>query len=540
MSNILGMRKNVNDGYFELDYSVDGIYITVFPAIGSGKKLDINDVVKRLARKRIKNYLKLVVDSEIKRPSKKKVKIADPQEEVLIDGIVEISVTADKMKAYITFIEPDGGKPIAMTKVLEELAENGVVYGINNDLLESLLKYPSYNEKLLIAEGKTPINGKSGQIECFFDVKKESKPTILEDGRVDYRDLDIIKNATTGQKLCALVPPIKGLSGKMVTGNEIKAIDGKEAKLPKGRNVEISEDEKTLVAQIDGEICFLEGKVNVYPNYEVPSDVGPSTGNVKFIGNVSVRGNVMSGYEIEAGGNVEVFGVVEGAVIKAKGDIVLRRGMQGNDKGVLICGGEVIARYIENSVVHAGNSIKSEAIMHSNIKCGNSVELSGKKGLLVGGKCKVGKEVSAKVIGSHMNTVTELEVGSNPSLKEKYIKLKDELNKVNKDNTKTDQAIILLQRMKKSGSIDSKKEELLARSLRTIVHLKERIEKINSEMEKINKKLNEETKGKIHISGNIYQGTRITIGTSTMNIKDTLQKCTLYKDGDIRIGTYEK
>jgi len=47
--------------------------------------------------------------------------------------------------------------------------------------------------------------------------------------------------------------------------------------------------------------------------------------------------------------------------------------------------------------------------MHSNVKCGNKLELSGKKGLLIGGKCKVGKEIVAKVIGSYLATHTDIE-----------------------------------------------------------------------------------------------------------------------------------
>ena len=89
-------------------------------------------------------------------------------------------------------------------------------------------------------------------------------------------------------------------------------------------------------------------------------------------------------------------------------------------KGILTSGGDVIARYIENSNVEAKNDIKSEAIMHSNVKCGNKLELSGRKGLLVGGSCKVGKEIIAKVIGSHMATVTDIEVGVDPSLRERF------------------------------------------------------------------------------------------------------------------------
>src|SRR5690606_25436793 len=132
---------------------------------------------------------------------------------------------------------------------------------------------------------------------------------------------------------------------------------------------------------IDGQIDFSGDKINVFATYEVKADVDISTGNISFIGNVLVRGNVLSGFKVEAGGNVEVWGVVEGATIQAGNDIILRRGMQGMGKGILISGGDIVARYIENSTIEARRDIKSEAIMHSHVICGRKLELTGRKGL---------------------------------------------------------------------------------------------------------------------------------------------------------------
>lgn len=87
--------------------------------------------------------------------------------------------------------------------------------------------------------------------------------------------------------------------------------------MPKGKNTEISEDGQNLIAAINGQINYIDGKVNVFQNYEVPANVDNSTGNINFIGNVIVRGSVLSGFVIQAGGNVEVGGVVEGATIIA-------------------------------------------------------------------------------------------------------------------------------------------------------------------------------------------------------------------------------
>ena len=445
------------------------------------------------------------------------------------------------MKASITISPPDGGRTVNMQDVIEALNKNGVNYGIDKSNLENIVNYPIYSEPVLIAEGTPPVNGQSGKVMFHFDLNKERKQTVLEDGRVDYHNLNIIESVEKGKVLCSLVPPLPGVVGKSVLGSDIPASEGKAATLPKGKNVEISEDGQQLIASIDGQVNYIDGKVNVFEVYEIPADVDNSTGNVKFIGNVIIKGNVLSGFTVEAGGTVEVFGVVEAATIIAGGDIILRRGMQGVGKGVLISGGDIIAKYIENSIIEARTDIKSEAIMHSMVKCGNKLELSGKKGLLIGGVSRVGKEVTAKVIGSYMATVTEIEVGVDPSLKERYKQAREELIALEEDTKKADQAITLLKKLESAGSLSPEKQDMLIKSVRTKMYFSNKINEIKQELIDIEQRLQYEAQGKIKAYNFIYPGTRVSIGTCSMHVKENLQYCTLYRDGaDIRVGAIDK
>lgn len=458
-----------------------------------------------------------------------------------IDDLISIEISPDKMKASIIVRPPEDGKKLSQKEIIEFLKEKGVVYGIIESNIDDISKYAIYNERIEIAVGTPPASGQNGRVEFHFDLDREKKPVILEDGRVDFRNLNIIQSVKKDDVLCSLVPPSAGTPGKTVLNTDIPAIDGKPAVLPVGRNVVVTEDGQKLIASIDGQISYIDGKVSVFANYEVPADVDNSTGNINFIGNVIVRGNVLSGFSIEAGGNVEVMGVVESAVIKAGGDIILRRGMQGLGKGVLISGGDIIARYIENSNIEAKRDIKSEAIMHSNVICGNKLELSGKKGLLVGGTCKVGKEIVAKVIGSYMNTPTEIEVGVDPSLKDYYKKVRDEMRQMEEDIKKAEQAIAILKKMEMAGKLPPEKQEMMAKSIRTKIHFSNRIEELKGELIQIELRLQQEANGKVRAYDFIYPGTRVTIGTSSLYVKENLRYCTLYRDGvDIRVGSIDR
>lgn len=541
MSDPKAAGNNLNNGFYEITYKEDGVYLMVYPPVEKGKPVEARDVLDKLAKKLIKNFSRDIVDSAVRKADKAPVKIAEPQAEVKINAIANVMISPDKMKAFISFNPPDGGRMMTMEEVLDALNKNGVIFGINRTNMETIIKYPVYNEMICVAEGIVPVNGQNGRVEFFFDIKRDGKPAIMDDGRVDFRELNLIESVAKGQKLCELVPPVPGVIGKTVFGTDLYPIEGKPAVLPKGRNVSISEDGISIESNIDGQVRFIDGKINIFSTYEVPADVDNSTGNISFVGNVCVRGNVLSGFSIEAGGNVEVWGVVEGAYIKAGGDIILRRGMQGMGKGVLISNGDIIARYIEHSNVEAKNNISSEAVMHSNVKCGNKLELAGRKGLLVGGSCKVGKEIVSKIIGSHMATVTDIEVGVDPSLRERYKALKEELNTMESDLKKAEQAITILKKLEMAGALTPEKHEIMAKSVRTKVYFVNRINEIKEDMQRIEAGLQQDAYGKIRCFSFIYPGTKVAIGSCLMYVRENLQYCTLYRDGaDVRVGPIDK
>jgi uncharacterized protein len=541
LSDSKDIKRNLNDGFFDIKYLSDGVYLSIFPPTDRGKKVELREVIDTIAKKQIKDFNREIVEMIVKKSERTPGRIAPTQEEAKINTSANVMVSPDKMKAYISFSPPENGRMMSFEEVIDILNKNGIIYGINRTNLETIIKYPVYNEMICVAEGTSPINGQNGRVEFYFDIKREVKPTIMEDGRVDFRELNLIESVSQGQKLCMLIPPVPGIAGKTVNGTDIPALDGKPALLPKGRNVTASEDGQIIFANINGQVCYLDGKISIFSTHEVPADVDNSTGNIYFVGNVTVRGNVLSGFAVEAGGNVEVWGVVEGAVIKAGGDIILRRGMQGMGKGTLISGGDIIARYIEHSNIEARNDIKSEAIMHSNVKCGNKLELAGKKGLLVGGSCKVGKEIIAKVIGSHMATVTDIEVGVDPSLREKYRALKDEINTMESDLKKAEQAITILKKLEMAGALTPDKQEILAKSVRTKIFFNSKIVELREESASIEAKLQQDAYGKIRCFNYVYPGTKIAIGSCLMYVRENLTYCTIYRDGaDVRVGAIDK
>ena len=51
--------------------------------------------------------------------------------------------------------------------------------------------------------------------------------------------------------------------------------------------------------RVMGLVKIFEGKIIVNNVYEVPNNVGTSTGNIEFEGTVIVHGNVLTGFSIK-------------------------------------------------------------------------------------------------------------------------------------------------------------------------------------------------------------------------------------------------
>jgi uncharacterized protein (DUF342 family) len=165
----------------------------------------------------------------------------------------------------------------------------------------------------------------------------------------------------------------------------------------------------------------------------------------------------------------------------------------------------------------------------------------GKEGLLVGGSCKVGKEIVAKVIGSHLATVTDIEVGVDPTIRERYKAVKEEMIRMETDLRKAEQAITILRKLEMANALTPEKKEILAKSVRTKVFFTNRLQELKDEINMLDAKLQQDAYGKVRSYNYIYPGTKVAIGSCMMYVKETLQYCTLYRDGaDVRVGAIDR
>jgi len=532
------------DGYFKIASVPTGVYLTVYPPLGDGKKVDLQEVLIQIKNnEKIKEVNYDVIKDAVAASEGTPVKIGEYQIEPLTDLLL-VEISDDELKAYLTILyPPEGGKVITIKNIYEELAKQKVVYGINEEKLTQVLKKEEFNKVFLVAEGIPPKNGEDARIT--FKFKKEKQVELEErGGRVDFKKITPIDIVKENEVIAVKTPATAGTPGITVTGRIIPPHPGKDIPFPKGKNIEVSIDGLELRATTSGRIIFDNNKINIEPIYKVDGNVDYSTGNIDFPGTVIIKGDVLGGFSVKADGDVIIGGCVENAYIDAKGNITIQNGVLGKNEGYLRALGSISAKYIEHSMIDSYRDvIVSQSIIHSYVNAKHKVIVNGRLGVILGGRIRAGLEIRAKVIGSWTEVPTELEVGIDPQSREEIQQLADEIAKDKKKFQELKLGIKTLLNLKTScnGKLPKEKEELLTAHLKAQDLLMEKLRDATEKITTLQKRFLMDSAGQISVFNHIYPGVKITIHNITMHTREEYKYVTFTTKGHkIEITPYKE
>jgi len=451
---------------------------------------------------------------------------------------VEIELSDDKLSAFLQFKDCDEKLTFDLEQLEEVLKLYHVTYGVNREKLTEIVQNPKafFKSRTLIAAGTASINGQDGSIQHQFNYYKDSKtPVELDDGKVDFKEVTTIHNVRKGQLIAQRIPAAQGIPGIAVTGEELPAKSGKEARFKLGKNVVTDSEQIALYAAIDGMISLTErDKINVFPIFEVNGDVDYNIGNIDFVGSVVVRGRVLTGFKIKASGDIRITGSVEGADIEADGSVEISAGILGHNKGNIRAGKRVKSSFIQDATVIAEEVFVTQSIMHSTVRASKSVICKGTKGLIVGGIIQAGELVSARTIGNSMSTATVIEVGVLPELRNELVQLRAQLRTLNENLDKTDKALILLDQLAAAGQLGPDKVAMRIKLNHTKKQIIEEQSAVKERIFNIEKSLEDSDLAKVEVGSTIYSGAKVVIGRYTRFIKDPVTHVRFrLTDGDI-------
>lgn len=453
-----------------------------------------------------------------------------------VDSTVAVNVLSNGSECYITVEPPkNGGAEITEAAIMEVLDKNNVKYGLDTDMIKSIVIDKRYSSKLPVARWTPPVNGNDGTITYRFETVVKNAPVEDEHGFVDYKNLGLIRTVHKGDVIADITMPTDGEPGTDVRGKPLRQIVGKKAKYTVGTNTSVTEDGLQIISNVDGNINYRGGAFHVDQVVTVQGDVDASVGNITFVGDVVVKGEVLEGFKISSNANIIVAGNVNGATLEADGDIVIKKGCINSN---IVAHGSVTANFCEYSDIKCDGDLNSTNFVVCDVYCGGTITTKGNNGGLLGGKYTCLNSVELSNIGTKNYIPTMLTIGDNALLSEEKEAVQKQIDRVKESLDKVLLIIEFLHNKKKELSpkpLPPDKEEILGTSRRQKVLYNVEINNLNKRIEEINISLANRQYLSVGCKGYIYPGVKIIINDAVFKAEAEYvrTKITLGEDGEI-------
>ncbi len=429
---------------------------------------------------------------------------------------INIKISSDYLYAYLSIDINKQGARLNKDVIMDAIKAKNINFGIHTHILDEVVQKSEPVVDLEIAKGIEIENGKHGEVTYNFDTSITKKPTINEDGSVDFKHINFLLPVKKGDVLATRTMPTEGKDGTLVTGKVMKARAGKVVNFKIGKNVETSEDSLQAIAACDGSIKFDGDKVSVMQSLEISGDVGIETGNIDFAGKVVITGNVTSGFEVKATDDIIIYGLVESAVVETTKNLTINHGVQGNEHARLKVGGDLTAKFINGATVQCEGDILVDSIMHSDVHCESNIKAEGKNGLIIGGNVYSKLEIEAKCIGSKMGTTTMVSVGVLPEVVVEYKNLEEQRNEIFKNLQKVEKVIELIE-AQGEASVENQVTCKKSKDLKN--DYQNELKQIQQKMAIFGNKIKNMGKSCVK-AADIYPGVRLKIDNKYLNIKE--------------------
>ncbi|MDE6739291.1 MAG: FapA family protein [Lachnospiraceae bacterium] len=391
------------------------------------------------------------------------------------------------------------------------LKENGIVFGIREKTLNELAQGKKNYEETVVATGTAAKDGRDGYFEYHFNPNPATKPIILPDGSVDYNVLGKIELVTEGQLLVTYHPALPYVTGRDVLGNTIEAYEGKELPPLQCKRCEPDESGGKYYASTEGNVTVSGGRLTVTPIYVVKGNLDAATGNVDFHGDVLIQGNVFAGVTVKTTGNITVNGHVETASLFAGKDVILKNGMQGSGNGIIRAGGNVMARFLEQTQVYAGNEINTGALMNCEVEAGQSVVIAGNRGNIIGGTVTAVEQISAASIGNRAGVTTQLVIGLDGEFKQKMDEIDRLVEEYQNNMEEAESALDLIAWQLKTQPMTPERSQEKAEQMRRKINYQLKLKEITTKREQLIDINRRSAEGKIVVTGTANAGCVIII-----------------------------
>jgi len=447
---------------------------------------------------------------------------------------VRITITKDRLSALMTIKRPESGEPaITVDEVMTAVEAAGVVHGIEYDIIIQSICDEVYNTPIKIASGTPPQQGTPAAFEYYFNTNIPYAPRKGKNGRIDYRNINLIQNVQKDSILALKFPPKPGINGTGVDGSEIIAAGEKDLPFKAGANTRVSVDGLQLIATTTGAVIYRKGIIEVKDVLVIRGDVDYGVGNIDCAGSVRVTGNIRAGFQLNIGGNLQVDGNVEDCHITCAGDILVRGGCFGKSEGVIQAEGNVVVKYADGYKILSGcQVIVGHELLNCKITAKERVWVRGENGKIIGGEINAGKEIRAPVIGSAAGTPTVLNVAFSADLMREYQKTIHEIERLQANKIRVKEALYGLYRHQLDRKLAPNQLVALKKLEEFQKNLPEVLEMLNNTKVEIEERMRWFKDAVIIAEDTIYPGVEVHFGPVYRQITLARNQCKLTREGN--------
>lgn len=445
-----------------------------------------------------------------------------------LDAEYLVYLSRDKLVAWLLILPPCGAGELRLDGVGKALQNQQVTSGLDAARVTSLAREKPYFSMIPIAVGTPAIEGTNGSVVEHFSRVQEFEVKIDEEGVADYKSSNYVRQVYKDTVICDIILPVEGTPGLSVDGKVIQPKAVRPAKVPKGRNTTITEDGLKMVATMDGNLEFKGDGFHVRPVMEIPGDVDYETGNINFTGDVHVHGDVRENFSVIATGSVTVDGLVEAATVEAGGDLLITKGVVGDNRALLKCQGTLRAKYLESCVIYSGKCVFSDCIMNSQVFSDGCIDVTSGRGSVVGGALVAAEGIRAKMIGAESGRRTELTMGILPVVQAELQDLKNELVACQDEDRELERQLNYLEA--RQGMQGSDPRIAKARMRRSVLAMKE--QQMTKRIEVLEEQVPDLSRCRLE-SDIVYPITTLQVNGATWSAKTNLVRCkVIYSEHD--------
>lgn len=446
----------------------------------------------------------------------------------IIDSKIVVTCDQSVFNGFLNCYPPvNNGKIFTLDDIKRYIADEGIVVNIDEEEMQKCFEHYSAGEiieKVLIAQGTKPVNGKDAEIVIHFGVP-ETRPKIV-DGKIDYKSVENIVMVSKGDLLLTKRPATQGVKGFNIRKEEIAPIPGKDVTILVGDGATVDETGTQFTATLDGYVDYNSKKLAVLPLYVVKGNVDYSTGNIKFNGSVHVKGDVLPGFKVEADKNVLVDGICQDSELIAKENVILRTGIKGSIGGVVKAGGSAIIGYCEKSRIEARLNIEiKKYAFNCELMAGNRIDATSGEGVVAGGSLKAFQEIAVKQLGTQGNCIFNVFVGS------KYY-IERELENIRKENIRISDTLLHVEMALMRFDLSNEKVKTHPKIQKTL-EIKQGLDNLMKDLATKESKLRAENiarNPRVKVKGRVFEGITIHVFESNTIVKEILENVAFHYD----------